>query len=138
MGWIYHLKKNDEVVYVGKTTYSVKSRLADHKKEKDFDCYEFFEFDDCELERIEQEHFERYKPKYNKSIPARKNSFMTTFKISNELKPVIAEYIEGVITPFMVNAQSKYYTSDDADMVIDLIKNILKADMESRNDKEVK
>lgn len=64
---VYFLKKGNDVVYVGQSKTSLLTRVAVHKNEKikEFDSAVFIplEFDD--IDKVEIEMIDKYKPAYN-------------------------------------------------------------------------
>lgn len=65
---IYHLMLGDRVRYVGQTT-NVFSRIGSWKtrrfKARQFDRVEFYPCAPDELDHLEREHIERYRPEFN-------------------------------------------------------------------------
>lgn len=78
---IYFLYDNDVIVYVGQTTAvdtSPHSRPLSHSKEgiKKHDSYELFEVPlDLEIDLVEGYFINKYKPKYNSSMPVSNKVF---------------------------------------------------------------
>ena len=64
---IYFLYKREDIIYIGKSI-NVIFRIGQHLSDyhKDFDYYKFIEFnEDEDLEKIEKEYIDKYKPFYN-------------------------------------------------------------------------
>ena len=88
---IYFLLKNDEVVYIGKSTRGF-SRIGEHKN-KDFNKYAILEIKDKNmLNFYESKYILKYQPKYNGNcglkmifLSSAYNSMNTTFKRNNNI-----------------------------------------------------
>lgn len=63
--FIYRLYKNDTIVYVGKTN-NIFSRINNHKKDKDFDTYDYAILSDSEAHFYETYYINKHKPILNK------------------------------------------------------------------------
>lgn len=66
---IYILLSGRKIVYVGKTQ-SLFSRILEHKKDKNFDCFRVLlcdEQDNQLMQHYEQRLIKLFKPKYNKN-----------------------------------------------------------------------
>lgn len=65
---IYFLIKDDEVVYVGKST-GYKSRIKSHLQTKDFDSYFSLKVHDYEFDYLELYYIDKFQPFYNGNLP---------------------------------------------------------------------
>ena len=67
---IYFLIKENEIVYIGKTT-RLFNRMKEHTKTKDFDSYSFIELETTDVDlvnKIEKNYIIKYSPLYNNRI----------------------------------------------------------------------
>ena len=63
---VYRLYKNDRIVYVGKSI-NIKSRVKDHKRDKDFDSFDFSIMNNESNKNLYEIYYiDKYKPIYNK------------------------------------------------------------------------
>jgi hypothetical protein len=62
-GYVYFLVKNNAVVYIGQS--SVRNRLLQHQKNKDYDDVYYFYCRDDDHYKIETELIRRFPTKYN-------------------------------------------------------------------------
>ena len=71
IGYIYKLKNNSRIVYVGQASSDkcLSQRLRSHKHDKVFDGFDVEECELGELSLREAELILRHKPVYNKSLP---------------------------------------------------------------------
>jgi len=97
-GFIYKLKRDGVVVYVGqsKTEEGVKYRVSSHascKPIKIFDDFECYPVEGVNLNEIETEEIIRLNPEYNKRLPSNK-SYITVKQCSM----AISVFMEGVIS----------------------------------------
>jgi hypothetical protein len=82
---VYFLLQDNLIVYVGKSTNNVNGRVLSHRVDKEFDGYSFIvSRDEEEMSTLETLFILRYKPKYNKSIPA-SNEYMKLKDIQKHL-----------------------------------------------------
>ena len=83
---IYALWDQDEIVYIGQTTYSVEGRIASHLYDKEFDAFTFIEIDipKEDLDFLEAEYIFQYSPKYNRSLPHNPR-YRSRYKIQKDL-----------------------------------------------------
>ena len=66
MSGIYRLYKNDKIIYIGKSV-CIKSRLTQHKKDKDIDYFDFTILNNESNKNIYEVYYiDKYKPIYNK------------------------------------------------------------------------
>ena len=63
---IYFLTLDEELVYIGQTI-NVYKRLADHRRDKEFDNAYFLPITKTFLNSIETYFLNKYKPEYNKN-----------------------------------------------------------------------
>jgi len=63
--FVYRLYKNNEIIYVGKTI-NLSNRINNHKKDKDFDYYDYTIVSDSETHIYEVYYINKYKPILNK------------------------------------------------------------------------
>jgi len=64
---IYFLMKNEVVVYVGMSNYSIHHRIDSHKRNKEFDNVFFIDLKNCgSLNVAEYVYINIFNPKYNK------------------------------------------------------------------------
>lgn len=69
---VYFLFLDEEVVYVGKTTW-LKDRIKNHiRSEKVFNLVSWVRVEAYQLDWVESKYIERIKPKYNKHIPSKR------------------------------------------------------------------
>jgi hypothetical protein len=61
---IYFLISDDEIVYIGQSI-NVISRVASHKKDKEFDSFSYVEVPKDGLSLFEAAYIDAYKPKLN-------------------------------------------------------------------------
>jgi len=80
MGYIYHLKDEDEIVYVGQSVNKkgMMGRFSSHCVDKEFDDTSFYEVDDDKLDQTEADEIIKYTPKYNTSLPTNMSSITIT------------------------------------------------------------
>lgn len=64
---IYFLTDDRKVVYIGQTA-NIKTRLAEHRKNKQFDSYRFIYCSFDKLNIYEERWINKFKPKYNKFV----------------------------------------------------------------------
>lgn len=64
IGFVYFLINDGEVVYVGQTIH-LMPRIASHKRDKDFDSYNFIECKASELDLIESFYIHALSPRLN-------------------------------------------------------------------------
>lgn len=80
MGYIYNLKSNGEIVYIGKSSSMANlfCRLSSHEKcpDKKFDSFDYIEVDDSILDSEESRLIYEKKPIYNKIYTAN-DEYMT-------------------------------------------------------------
>lgn len=88
---VYLLKKNGNVVYVGKTKNGFK-RIMSHYKKKDFDTVEIREVENDRLNEVEANLILDFKPKYNMTMP---NSFSVK-KLREKIKEDIGFNIYAI------------------------------------------
>ena len=70
-GYVYFLIKNKKVVYIGVST--VRNRIGQHKKTKDFDYFYYIAFENYEHFKVETELIRNFKTKYNTCNVAKKH-----------------------------------------------------------------
>lgn len=63
--YVYMLKSEGNVVYVGKTR-SIRTRLANHVSDKHFDSFSVIECAERNMDEIEVHYIKKHTPKYNK------------------------------------------------------------------------
>ena len=63
--YVYMLKSEGNVVYVGKTR-SIRTRLANHVSDKHFDSFSVIECAERNMGEIEVHYIKKHTPKYNK------------------------------------------------------------------------
>jgi len=92
---IYFLFKNDELVYIGKTTKGL-NRIMTHLECKEFDSYSFHSCTERELNSLEIELIKRYRPSlnktHNKGSLEHRQKFVT--RMHTMLQKDIKEHIE--------------------------------------------
>ena len=67
---VYFLWDENEIVYIGQTSYSVEGRLAAHKADKKFDGYTFIPIiESIDLDLLEAEYIFQFSPRYNRALP---------------------------------------------------------------------
>jgi len=91
---VYLLFDNDEVIYVGQTTYGLK-RLFQHGDKK-FNKFAFIEKPLEELEYWEDYYIMKYQPKYNFAYNHYRLSLYTVY---NQLKYYMKEHINIIELP---------------------------------------
>ena len=119
--YIYFLKKNESVVYVGRTK-NVKRRLSEHA-DKDFDSYSYINCDEGVASRLEDYYIMMHDPIYNRSLNSKgeyknlgefceENNFDVTKvkKICAEI-PYIRPYFNDNYNPYELNALKEIYSS---------------------------
>lgn len=82
---VYLLIHNHEIVYVGQTM-GLRGRLSQHRRDKTFDRYKFFEFKPENWENInafEERLIRRFKPKYNKRIKSKVSIWVREMALRN-------------------------------------------------------
>ena len=85
---IYFLIKDNEIVYVGKST-NVFSRVTAHTYGKDFDSFNYELYPDYsknELLEIESEYIAKFTPKYNKTISCKYKILADISKLGVEVE----------------------------------------------------
>lgn len=65
--FIYFLLKNNEVVYVGKTTKGIQRPIS-HSYTKDYDLIKIIYCEEKDLDYLEDKYILKYKPVYNKLV----------------------------------------------------------------------
>jgi hypothetical protein len=73
--YVYFLKKNGEVVYVGQTQATAINRAnrPNSHQDKDYDSFDIIKIDDSmDINIVESYYIMKHKPKYNKSLPIAK------------------------------------------------------------------
>ena len=96
-GFIYMLKKEGEVVYVGQSISEkgVKKRIISHTSgelPKEFDSHEYYQVDSKNLNEIEASEIIKWQPIYNRRLPSN-SKYITPKKFSEDL----SVFMEGVI-----------------------------------------
>ena len=107
---VYHLIKDNEVIYIGQSS-NIKKRLYGHKS-KQYDSVEIFHCDTEEERRaLEKEHIEKYRPDFNITLnpdkkiqPASTSTILLPSKLHQQLKIKAAkdgETIQGLATKLL-------------------------------------
>lgn len=96
-GFIYTLKNNGRVVYVGQsiTKKALEDRLTSHscgRESKVFDSHEYYKVDGCNLNEAEAAEIIKHTPKYNKRLP-NNNTYITVKQFSVGLSDLFEEFI---------------------------------------------
>lgn len=116
--FIYFLIKNDEVVYVGKTTQGIFRPLS--HRNKDYDKINIIYCDVDKSDKLESYYILKYKPKYNKELNY--NSFYTMNMVVQKIKREIdfnfnLWRLKSIIKETQINIQKfngkKYISKDD-------------------------
>jgi hypothetical protein len=70
MGYIYHLKRDDEVVYVGQsiTLATMYGRMKTHTSDKEFNNSDFRRVCDCDMDSEESKDIRDLSPLYNRNF----------------------------------------------------------------------
>lgn len=66
--FIYFLIRGGRVVYIGQTQHP-RSRISNHKSDKEFDSHRLIECAFDKLNHYESRWINRFKPEYNKNAP---------------------------------------------------------------------
>lgn len=125
--FIYFLIKNDEVVYVGKTTQGIFRPLS--HRNKDYDKINIIYCDVDKSDKLESYYILKYKPKYNKELNY--NSFYTMNMVVQKIKREIdfnfnLWRLKSIIKETQINIQEfngkKYISKDDFKEIIAYIR----------------
>lgn len=125
--FIYFLIKNDEVVYVGKTTQGIFRPLS--HRNKDYDKINIIYCDVDKSDKLESYYILKYKPKYNKELNY--NSFYTMNMVVKKIKREIdfnfnLWRLKSIIKETQINIQEfngkKYISKDDFKEIIAYIR----------------
>lgn len=81
---VYFLLKDNQIVYVGQSMF-VASRIANHKKDKDFDSYRVILCYAPLMGKWERRLIQKFRPKYNKNGYGPEVN-MLNFSVSEHLK----------------------------------------------------
>ena len=128
--WVYILKQDDEVVYVGQTSLKngVHVRVSSHKKDKVFNSVSSIEVSKEEMMRLETDLIIKHMPKYNKKIntvdlyktvPWIVNNI--TNNLSRQIKNAITEsiqYSEGYVNGMVKVGEYEYCDKDNSLLII--------------------
>lgn len=122
--FIYFLIKENEVVYVGKTTQGI-SRPFSHK-DKDYDSINIIYCDEKDLDELEDMYISKYKPPYNKLLNFNIN--YTLSRVRDEIrkkydnkkfsKPTLKKIIKALDIPVFIENGSEYIKKDDYQRVL--------------------
>lgn len=64
--YVYFLFKEDKLVYIGKSSFCVNTRISHHKSQKkDFNSFKVLPVKQGDINFIERMYIEKYKPIYN-------------------------------------------------------------------------
>jgi hypothetical protein len=83
--YLYRLYFNNEIVYIGKTN-NLKERLSQHKKDKEFNFYDYYVGNKSDINLYEIYYIEKLKPIHNKDCKSKS-------KLNTQLKEL--EFIKG-------------------------------------------
>ena len=108
-GWVYTLKDNGVVVYVGQTAMKngVKKRVHAHKKNKDFDTICAREVSIENLTKIETMLIAKYRPKHNKKLYGGE-THKTRAWIVNSISKNITAQVRGLVNEHLTLKPDSY------------------------------
>jgi hypothetical protein len=94
-GYVYFLIKGSEVVYVGQTV-DLHTRLNSHKRNKDFDKYNFIRCNPCDMDAIESVYIHALSPSLNGKALGNGKKFDSEEKVApinlTDLCSMLVEY----------------------------------------------
>lgn len=85
IGFVYFLINDGEIVYVGQTIH-LMPRIASHKRDKDFDSYNFIECKASELDLIESFYIHVLSPRLNGKLQS--GASVLNFKSEEKSAPI--------------------------------------------------
>lgn len=95
--YIYFLKSNEKIVYVGQTqsTYDNRTNRPNQHTNKEFDSFDMIQIENyMDLDIVEAFYIIKYKPKYNKSLPTCKEwSKVIKFALNTTWDPYNKKYL---------------------------------------------
>lgn len=107
---IYFLLDGEQIVYVGQTRSSVRSRIRQHKKDKVFDRVSIIPLEERNhrpsVIEVESAYIAKFSPKYNKSLSCH-NQFVTEGNLGTVDWEVINKY--GIKPVFVDNSGVKFF-----------------------------
>ena len=114
-GFIYKLKKDGVVVYVGKSHSEdgIKVRLSNHANgeyPKEFDDHEFYRVEGESLSEVESDEIIKYKPIYNRVLPSNKK-YITVKQFSKKLYSLVEVAVRGNCDLHNLGDGEKVYSS---------------------------
>lgn len=121
--YIYFLKNNERVVYVGKTK-NIKRRIKEHK-DKAFDSYDYIKCDESNANYLEDKYIMKYDPKYNRCLNSKGEYVnLKTFCDQNNLDigkarriyqrtPYINPIFNENFIPYELNSLKAIYEGDN-------------------------
>jgi predicted GIY-YIG superfamily endonuclease len=71
--FLYRLYCKDSIVYIGKTN-NLRDRISQHKKDKDFDSYDYYIGNKSDVNIYELYYIDKIKPIYNKDCNVKSKS----------------------------------------------------------------
>lgn len=130
--FIYFLIKDNEVVYVGKTTQGI-SRPFSHK-DKDYDSINIIYCEEKDLDELEDMYISKYKPPYNKLLNFNMN--YTLARVRDEIrkkyddkkfsKTKLNKIIKALDIHVFIENGSEYIKKDDYQRVLIAYENVYK------------
>jgi hypothetical protein len=108
--YVYLLKQDDEIVYVGQTAMldGVATRAKDHKRDKVFNSVSSIKVNQEDMLRLETQMIVEHRPIYNKKI-ALVDLYRTIPWIGKEVAKTVSEEVYRVV---MKNIQSSKHYQD--------------------------